>query len=136
MAKHTFQNRESIFKVLKPGEYILKVNNAEANVSSTGNEIIKLALTADGGGVVFDTLVFAEIEGCMAKIDQFLLACGLNPAKGDEIDISPEYVMGAIGRARIKTETYEGKESNKIAYWLTDKESMKLVEEFRKANPF
>lgn len=79
------------------------VSEAQEVIATTGNEMIKLKLVANGEhggqGVIFDNLVFTP--KAQWKIKQFLCSIGLGSQyRKGEIDVRD--CLGASGKCRIK----------------------------------
>ena len=106
-----------------PGDYQLRVIEAQEDTSKAGNEMIKLRLRVikdDGtdGPALFDYLVFNEAS--FWKVNAFLKACDRHPGEGKSIDIEAEDCIGWECEATLCVETYEGKKSNKVTSYLFD----------------
>lgn len=132
MAKFTYQDREQKAFFVPEADYILGVKSAVLALSkSSGNEQIEVQLevvhgpklTSDQKGVVvYDYLIFGEKTDW--KIDLFLKAAKRQPKKGDELDITDEWlskhVVGALLWAHLVVEEYQGKKRSKIGQYLTN----------------
>jgi hypothetical protein len=53
-------------------------------------------------------------------LDTFRKAIGEAVVEGEEVELHAARLVGRRGYARLKVETYQGKESNKVEFWLTD----------------
>ena len=106
------------------GEYSLTVVEAKEDTSKKGNDQIKMVLKVireDGsdGPKLFDYLVFSE--NCFWKVDAFLKSCGEHPGEGVQMIFQPmSKMIGWQCRAKLKVETYNGKENNKVDAYLFD----------------
>ena len=135
MPRVQFQDRGG-FQLLEPGNYIAIVAEAREGTSNAGNPKIDLKLEV-GGAIVFDTLTFIESAGW--KIDTFLKACGLAPAKGEFVELTAEKCINAVGRVRIGTKPGlkdPSKVYNSVEGWLTDRESLAIADKARDDIPF
>lgn len=110
-----------------PGEYQIKVIDAREAMSKAGNEMIEITfriLHDDGteGGKMYENLVF--MEKTKWRVDQFVAACGKHPGEGKDFDLYPALMFGWTCRARIKIESYNGKDRNKVDEYLIDPETV------------
>jgi hypothetical protein len=81
--------------------------------------MIKLHLEVEGHGCrLFDYLVASESSAW--KLDTFRKAIGEAVVEGEEVELHAARLVGRRGYARLKVETYQGKDSNKVEFWLTD----------------
>lgn len=106
-----------------PGDYKLKVIEAEEDTSKAGNDMIKLKLRiikSDGGDgpALFDYLVFSESS--LWRVDAFLKSCDQHPGEGVKVDIDPTAIIGWECEAKLAVDDYDGKKSNKVAAYLFD----------------
>ncbi|HPA19495.1 MAG TPA: DUF669 domain-containing protein [Verrucomicrobiae bacterium] len=130
-----FQDRGG-FQLLEPGNYIAIVAEAREGTSNAGNPKIDLKLNINEV-IVFDQLVFTENAGW--KIDTFLKACGLAPAKGEFVELTADKCLNAVGRVRIGTKPGlkdPSKVYNCVDAWLCDKESIAIADKARDDIPF
>lgn len=111
MPTHTFQDRKPERELLPKGKHLLTVKEWESKVAKkSGNEMIELKVKGDGGGAFFDRLVFtADAEW---RIDQFLLAIGKAPPKGQAVDFNDELLSNARFWAMVDIQDYE--DANKV----------------------
>ena len=105
------------------GDYTLRVLEAKEDTSKSGNDMIKLTLAVvkeDGtnGVRVFDYLVFTE--AARWKVDSFLLAAGKHPGEGKSLDLDTDEMIGWEAEATLSIDKHEGKESNKVAAYISD----------------
>ena len=117
--KYVSTNAESRARCVKPGEYLLTILEAVETISkSTGDEMIKLKLEVEGhGATLYEYLVS---NGSSAwKIDSFRRALGERVVEGEEVEIDTRNLVGRQARAKLRVETYQGKDSNKVDYWLS-----------------
>lgn len=119
--KHQYNDLDNRKDFEEPGIYsatIIKAENAIAQDS--GNEIIKLRIELDDSKVwIFENLTFGARSAW--RVDTFLKSVGKQPAKGEEIDIIPEELVGLRLWVKIKIEEYKGKTQNKVDQYVTDK---------------
>jgi len=104
------------------GVYTATVIDAKEGQSQAGNEKIRLTWQTDSPKwKVWDTLVFTK--NSKWKIDTFLVAVGMAPAKGKEIDITPEGLIGARAFVQVVVDPPDdnGKVWNSIAKYITDR---------------
>jgi len=84
-----FQDSENIPRVVKDGDYIVEVIQADFGISKKGNDMVKLRLRILPENVmVFDTLVFTDDAAW--KVDTFLKSCGVKLNKGDNVEFDPK----------------------------------------------
>jgi hypothetical protein len=117
--KYVSTNAEIKARCVKPGEYLLTILEAVETISkSTGDEMIKLKLEVEGhGATLYEYLVS---NGSSAwKIDSFRRALGERVVEGEEVEIDTRSLVGRQARAKLRVETYQGKDSNKVDYWLS-----------------
>jgi hypothetical protein len=101
------------------GDYPFVVKNAKPShsVKDPETETIELELSIDSGsGRVWDTLTFSEKAAF--KIDEFRESIGETVTPGETVDIEPDELVGASGRAHIYVDSYNGKEKNKVKEYL------------------
>jgi hypothetical protein len=116
--KYTSSNQESKSFHVEPGDYDVTVIEAVETISkSSGADMIKLNLEVDGHGCrLFDYLIASESTAW--KIDAFRRSIGDNVVEGEEVELSASTLIGRRGRARLKTEEFNGKTNNKVDLWL------------------
>lgn len=125
MPSYTAGKPENKSFTVPPGEYTLRVVEAEEDTSKNGNDMIKLTLVVvkdngKDGPRLFDYLVFSESS--FWKIDTFLKSAGEHPGEGASVDLAAEKCIGWTVRAKLKIESYDGRESNKIESYLFEDE--------------
>lgn len=116
--KYTSSNQESKSFHVEPGDYDVTVIEAVETISkSSGADMIKLNLEVDGHSCrLFDYLIAAESSAW--KIDSFRRSIGDKVVEGEEVELSASTLIGRRGRARLKTEEFNGKTNNKVDLWL------------------
>lgn len=125
--KYVSKNAENLPRIVKAGDYLLTVIEAvEAVSKNSGEDMIKLALEVEGHGCrLFDYLVASESSAW--KIDTFRKAIGDAVVEGEEVELHASKLVGRRGYARLKVETYNGKDSNKVDFWITDRKPAAAV---------
>jgi len=147
MPKHVFQDSENLaWELLKPGVYAFKVMDAADGIQKAGKTAgsdfldVKIAIGDKSGIKAQWTEKIIFHPNLQWKTDTFLKSInfnGGNMAKGQEVDVCRETIVGCRGHAKIIVETYEKdgepKEVNKVGSWMTDQakldRDMKLVKE-------
>jgi hypothetical protein len=130
MAKHVYTDAPAAFKILPPGEYVLTCTKAEAGIATgaktKGSENLELTLEDGTGARLHETLIFHASTAW--KVDHALKAFGVQPKKGQEVDVQPETFLGRRCWARLKVEEYDKKDgsgkgqSNKVEAFIWDKD--------------
>ena len=109
-------------KPLPEGDYLARITAAENTIAKSGNPMIKVDLTVDGARwPIPDWLVFTEKS--FPKICSAVRSCGLNSKmkiEEGECEIDASDFEGATCRVHLKIEEYNGKESNRVAYYIDD----------------
>lgn len=147
MAKYTYQDSEELnFELLPAGDYAFKIMDAEEGIQTkgktSGSEFIEVKIAIGKAGKIAalwrEKIIFHD--SVVWKTDAFLRCINFNGgkmAKGEQIDIIPETVVGCRGWAHVVVEKYtnaggEEKEINKVGSWLGSKgmleRDMKLVQ--------
>jgi hypothetical protein len=108
---------------VEAGDYEVEVVNAIETMSKSGHEMIELKLKTSAGSYLYDFLVF--IPTAFWKIDSFRAATGESVAAEQEVEITPDDLIGRTGRARLALEEYNGRKRNKVVAWLTDNSNQK-----------
>ena len=120
--KYTSQNADNLPRFVPNGDYLVTVIEASETMSKAGDEMIKLKLEVEGHGVhLYDYLVATEAS--FWKIDTFRKAIGDRVVEGEEVELSAAALEGRQGHARLRIEEYQGKKSNKVELWITDRVS-------------
>lgn len=141
-----FNDSESIPQTVPNGDYIVRVEAIDYGISAggktSGSPIYKLKLRVEPFGcLVWEHLIDHELTGW--KIDTFLKSCGVKIAKGDAFEFDKAdaekhkrtwvNVVGLRGWATLSTETYNDKQRNKVAVWITTKEKLPRYDDPRDA---
>ncbi|MEL0098700.1 MAG: hypothetical protein VW907_04015 [Opitutae bacterium] len=131
MPKYTYKGRESLPDCVDPGDYIVRVIEAEAGISNgaktRGHDTLKLKLKEENSGATFfEVLTFHE--SCDFKIDTFIRSTGIKAEEGKEIELNPPDLVGLRGWVSLRIDEYNGRKGNKVAIWLTDREKLDRVE--------
>jgi hypothetical protein len=108
---------------VEPGDYEVEVVDAIETMSKSGHEMIELKLKTSAGSYLYDFLVF--IPTAFWKIDSFRAATGESVAAEQEVEITPDDLIGRTGRARLALEEYNGRKRNKVVAWLTGNSNQK-----------
>ena len=106
-----------------PGDHQVEVVDAVESLSRSGHEMIELKLRTAAGSYLYDFLVF--IPTAFWKIDSFRAATGEVVTPEDDVEITPDDLIGRTGVARLIVEDYNGKQRNKVAAWLAPKPGAK-----------
>ncbi|QYY34577.1 DUF669 domain-containing protein [Ruficoccus sp. ZRK36] len=118
--KYTSQNADNLPRFVPNGDYLVTVVEASETLSKAGDDMIKLKLEVEGHGVhLYDYLVAAESS--FWKIDTFRKAIGDRVVEGEEVELTAAALEGRQGHARLRIEEYQGKRSNKVELWITDR---------------
>lgn len=118
--KYTSQNADNPARFVPNGDYLVTVIEASETVSKAGDEMIKLKLEVEEHGVnLYDYLVATEAS--FWKIDTFRKSIGERVAEGEEVELVASDLEGRQGYARLRVEEYQGKKSNKVELWITDR---------------
>lgn len=112
------------FNLPPVGEYGFIVDEFEKTFSKSGNKMAKINIKLDESGQYFHVYDYLVLSSNMAwKLAQFFECIGLKK-KDEPLDRMPwDKVLGASGRVKIKHETYEGKESCKVAQYIPSEAS-------------
>ncbi|MBC2593757.1 DUF669 domain-containing protein [Ruficoccus amylovorans] len=118
--KYTSQNADNLPRFVPNGDYLVTVIEASETLSKAGDDMIKLKLEVEGHGVhLYDYLVATEAS--FWKIDTFRKAIGDRVVEGEEVELAAAALEGRQGHARLRIEEYQGKKSNKVELWITDR---------------
>jgi hypothetical protein len=127
MPAHKFRNEKpKTYEILPDGEYLCEVVEADQAFSqgaaTRGSEQIDIKLkSVEHGATFFETLIFHPNTDW--KVDLFINCFNLAPAKiGEEVQLTPEAIIGCKGWVKVFTDEYNGKKKNKVRTFLTDKE--------------
>ena len=108
------------------GRYKLRVVDVEKDTAKDSSDMLKLTLAVlkDGnpGTKLYEYLIFSEKS--FWKVEHFLKSCGEYAGDGVDVD-SDELADDCIGwecEADLKVETYQGRDSNKVAAFVFDDE--------------
>ena len=108
------------FQPLTPGEYDLKITEAETGTSKGGipqatvNFVVVNSMENEGKAVRFHRVTFIPSDGKGAWIAKaFLKAIG-QPYKGDKVVVDTAAWIGKIIHASVDVEDYNGKKYNKV----------------------
>lgn len=118
--KYTSQNADNLARFVPNGDYLVTVIEASETFSKAGDEMIKLKLEVEEHGVhLYDYLVATEAS--FWKIDTFRKSIGERVVEGEEVELVASDLEGRQGYARLRVEEYQGKKSNKVELWVTDR---------------
>lgn len=93
------------------------IEAVETVSKNSGADMIKLNLEVDDHTCrLFDYLIATEATAW--KIDSFRRSIGETVVEGEEVELTAAALVGRRGRARLKTEEYNGKLHNKVDLWL------------------
>jgi hypothetical protein len=111
-------------EVLPDGsEWDFVCENAKEKESANGNPMIELELRILGPhgekkGLVYDHLVFSEKS--FWKIDAYRQAVGENLIPGQQVIYNADDAIDGRGRLVLMIDSYQGRNRNKVAYYITD----------------
>lgn len=101
---------------VEPGDYEVEVVDAIETMSKGGHEMIELKLKTIAGSYLYDFLVF--IPTAFWKIDAFRAASGEQVDPDQDVEITPDHVVGRTATARLIVEEFNGRKRNKVAAWI------------------
>lgn len=104
------------FAPLSEGPHRVRIEGHAQKVSRSGNDMVELLLSVSGER---GRLWFYVVDGVYANknIGDILYSCGLlEQAKANGFDW--KMLDGKVGAVQVKHETYNGKPSAKVHYWL------------------
>lgn len=116
--------KENDFAPLKPGDYRVRIAEAEETTSSKGNDMIKLTLDVSGhGSKLWFYLVFLPDNPQMVnqRLGQIFSSFGITPG-----DMNVENWKGKVGAARVVHEMYNGEAQARVKYFLTKEKQATL----------
>jgi hypothetical protein len=104
-------------------EWSFICENATERESSNGNEMISLehrilGPNGEKKGLVFDNLVFTE--KAYPRIDDFRVATGDKLIPGQQVILNADDCIDRRGRFVLRIDSYQGKNRNKVDYYITD----------------
>ena len=129
-------NDEKPQQLLEKGEYVLEVTKADFGVSdgakSKGCHNVKLTLVDEVNGVELqntftfpdDSVASGTAKFFRSQIDSFLKSTGFAKEKGQNVEITPETLVGLRTWALVIQESWESKDktkkgvNNKIEAWI------------------
>ena len=124
-------NPDGHFSVIPPGDYRVRIEDAEDTVSKAGNDMVKLTLTVSGKrNKLWYYIVFPDQSD-----PNFARKKQLTNQKLGELwesfdmtvgDLNVLNWRGKVGAARIKQEQDNGEMRNAISYFLTRKRQQDL----------
>ena len=101
---------------VEPGDHQVEVIDAVESVSKGGHDMIELKLRTGAGSHLYDFLVF--VPNAFWKIDAFRAATGETVVPGEDVEITPDDLVGRTATARLAVEEFNGRKRNKVAAWL------------------
>lgn len=116
--------QEPSFEALKPGEYRVRIRDAEETTSKNGNDMIKMTLDVSGhGSTLWFYLVFMPDNPQMVnqKLGQIFNSFGIQPG-----DLNVENWKGKVGAANVINEMYNGEKQAKIRYFISKEKQQSL----------
>jgi hypothetical protein len=111
-------------EVLPDGsEWPFVTEDATEKESNAGNPMIEvknriLGPKGEKKGLLFDYLVFTE--GGSRKIDEYREATGEKIVRNQEVTLDAEDCIDRHGRLVVTVESWQGRERNKVSYYVTD----------------
>jgi hypothetical protein len=126
MPKFTYKAEPNkSFELLPDGDYLVEILEADPCISQAnkyrGAEQFEIKFRDSKSGAEFlDWLTFhAELEW---KVDNFISCFNFPVVKGEEIDITPDDLIGRKGWVRVGHYTKNDKKYNQVAIYYTNKE--------------
>ena len=104
------------FKPIPPGQYRVRIDNAEETRSKSGRDMIKMTLDVSGhSGKVFYYMVFLPEykETTNKRLGDIFESFDIEPGS-----LEPLYWIGKVGAAELSLEVHEGKERTKVDFFL------------------
>lgn len=115
---------ENSFRPIPAGDYRVRIASAEEQVSSAGNQMIKLVLNVSGyNSTIWHWIVFMpdRKELTNQKLGEFWNSFGIQQG-----NFNLQSWVGKVGAAKVKHESRDGNESAKIAYFISKGRQDKL----------
>jgi hypothetical protein len=104
------------FELIPVGDHRVRIETVEEQVSKTGNDMLKLTLTASGyGSKLFHYVVFMPDRPEITNQNLGTIFDSFGIQQGN---MNIYEWQGKVGAARVKHEQYDGKPQAKIAYFL------------------
>ena len=117
MAHVKATSKQQPIVTLKPGTYELIVTDCKESQTKGGHDTFQMVMkTPDPNTYVTDNLVFSEAAAW--KVSQFMRGTGARIEEGEDIDITPNDVIGMALVAKVIVEKYNDKNYNKVERYL------------------
>lgn len=117
MAHVKATSKEKPIVTLKPGNYELIVTDCKESQTKGGHDQFQMVLkTPDPNTYVTDNLVFSEAAAW--KVSQFMRGTGVRLEEGEDINVTPDDVIGKALVAKVIIEKYNAKDYNKVERYL------------------
>lgn len=101
--KHQFNDLDARPDFVPADKYAATIVKAEEKLSKQGNDMLTLTWELDKNKLwLFDHLVF--IPKTAWRVDTFLKAIGQAPAKGEEVEINAEELVGCKATLELEVE--------------------------------
>jgi hypothetical protein len=107
---------ENNFKPIPVGDYRVRIASAEEQVSSAGNQMIKLVLNVSGyNSTIWHWIVFMPDNQKLTnqKLGEFWNSFGIPQG-----NFNLQQWVGKVGAAKVKHEDRNGETNAKIAYFI------------------
>jgi hypothetical protein len=126
--------QENSFKPIPVGDFRVRIQSAEEQVSKTGKQMIKLVLEVSGYNATiwhFIVLMPENQKLTNQKLGELWNSFGIPQG-----NFNLNTWVGKVGAAKVKHELYDGEENAKIAYFISKDRQEKLPawQEPNKAN--
>ena len=115
---------EKSFKPIPIGDYRVRIASAEEQVSSAGNQMVKLVLEVSGySSTIWHWIVFMPDNQKLTnqKLGEFWNSFGIQQG-----NFNLQSWIGKVGAAKVKHESRDGNENAKIAYFISKDRQDKL----------